>query len=407
MITWPPPRPEVADVLQQAALRMLDQFDRLVTEITSASVEGIVDPVILADPVLLAEETGISEAEIRHWLTSTVAHPGTRVSPFVGDPVTVFAQDRHRRGLEPDLDAGWLAAIAAAWGDWSATCSELADDRQLLLEVLDVSLSSFLLYARDSIGATRRVLAEQTANARAMSEAQVLSLIDQIMTDAPLSTTLAESQLGYRLGPSHLGAVIWHNGTDLDVDLETALMEVAALVAAPRPLIATASHASRWVWFNARSTPQDADVARALQNHPGVHISWGRVAQGIDGFRSTHHDAVAGQSVLIRTESPRRAARYDDLAVVDALTRDRATAERLVREVLGPLAQADRDVRMSVLAYIQSGFSSSRAAETLYAHRNTIERRISRANDLSATRIDSDPIGVAVALMIVALTEAD
>ncbi|MFE9399077.1 helix-turn-helix domain-containing protein [Streptomyces flavidovirens] len=37
---------------------------------------------------------------------------------------------------------------------------------------------------------------------------------------------------------------------------------------------------------------------------------------------------------------------------------------------------------------MQCGFHTTRAAANLYAHRNTVERRVSRANELSAVKVE-------------------
>ncbi|MEU0848221.1 helix-turn-helix domain-containing protein [Streptomyces flaveolus] len=48
------------------------------------------------------------------------------------------------------------------------------------------------------------------------------------------------------------------------------------------------------------------------------------------------------------------------------------------------------------------GFNTTRAAANLYAHRNTVERRVSRANDLSAVKEDN-PTHVAAAFLLLDL----
>ncbi|MFJ8129787.1 helix-turn-helix domain-containing protein [Streptomyces hydrogenans] len=96
---------------------------------------------------------------------------------------------------------------------------------------------------------------------------------------------------------------------------------------------------------------------------------------------SSHQDALAAQALVVRRFTP-----YADVEPVDALTKDRADARRFVVNALGPPAEADTALRQALLTYVQCGFNTTRAAANLSAHRNTVERRVSRANELSAVK---------------------
>ena len=60
---------------------------------------------------------------------------------------------------------------------------------------------------------------------------------------------------------------------------------------------------------------------------------------------------------------------------------------------------ADDELRKTLLTYVQCGFNTTRAAANLYAHRNTVERRVSRANELSLVKVEDNPTHVAAALL--------
>ncbi|MBT0566934.1 CdaR family transcriptional regulator [Williamsia sp. CHRR-6] len=396
-------RPEVAELFRQVASTLLMDSAALVVTVAASSAE-VKNPAVSKDPILQAEESGLAQAEVIHWLTSNVSRPGEPVAPFVGEQMVVYARDLQRRSLELDLAASWREGISAAWRRWMQVAIRASNDLDLVVDLLDVSLRSMLLFADASIRSIQdAILAESTHVA---SEARVLATIDLIMAEAPLSEAMLEARLGYRLGGSHVGAVVWHDGiTGAGADLSSAVNAVAAAVGAPRHLVATASTAARWVWFATADLPGLPVLVRHLGPYPGVRVTVGRPASGLEGFRTTHRDAVSAHNVLTRTGSPHRAGSYADLALVDALTRDRASSEALVRETLGDLAAADRELRDTVLTYIRCGFSASKAAQQMYAHRNTVERRLARANEMSATRVDDDPVRVAAALSILELFE--
>ena len=126
----------------------------------------------------------------------------------------------------------------------------------------------------------------------------------------------------------------------------------------------------------------------------------GRLGHGLDGFRSSQQGALAAQSLIVRLGSDRRFTAYADVDLIDGLTKDRASAQRFVANTLGPLADADEALRQALLTYVQCGFNTTRAAAKLYAHRNTVERRVSRANELSVVKGEDNPTHVAAALLV-------
>lgn len=89
--------------------------------------------------------------------------------------------------------------------------------------------------------------------------------------------------------------------------------------------------------------------------------------------------------------------------LIDALTKDRVGARRFVINTLGQLAEADTALRQALLTYVRCGFNTTRAAANLYAHRNTVERRVSRANEISAVKVEDNPTHVAAALLLLDL----
>ncbi|MCC8479560.1 helix-turn-helix domain-containing protein [Streptomyces globisporus] len=141
----------------------------------------------------------------------------------------------------------------------------------------------------------------------------------------------------------------------------------------------------------------------ALATTGEVRVALGRPGRGLEGFRSSRQDALAAQVLVIRLGSDRRFTPYADVELIDDLTKDRAGACRSVNNTLGPLAEADAALRQALLTYVQCGFNTTRAAANLYAHRNAVERRVSRANELSAVKVEENPTHVAAALLLLDL----
>jgi DNA-binding PucR family transcriptional regulator len=68
---------------------------------------------------------------------------------------------------------------------------------------------------------------------------------------------------------------------------------------------------------------------------------------------------------------------------------------------LGELASADEELRETVRVYIREQFSASRAARSLYAHRNTVVNRLARARELLPAPLEHRGLQVGLALEIV------
>jgi DNA-binding PucR family transcriptional regulator len=72
-----------------------------------------------------------------------------------------------------------------------------------------------------------------------------------------------------------------------------------------------------------------------------------------------------------------------------------------VARTLGALAGADEDLRETLRVYIREGCSASRAARALFAHRNTVLNRLSRARELLPAPLQERGLQVGLALEIV------
>jgi DNA-binding PucR family transcriptional regulator len=86
------------------------------------------------------------------------------------------------------------------------------------------------------------------------------------------------------------------------------------------------------------------------------------------------------------------------------MTTDPDNAEQFVRQVLGDLALAPREVRDALLAFVEENGSVSRVAARQYAHRNTVMRRVARAEALLPRPLDENRVQVAAALQVLRWT---
>lgn len=394
---WPPPTVEAADAIRTLCQRLLTETDAMAEVIAGAALMAQYEPALLPDASLVEEDRHLNRSDLVQWLTSNIQQPGRRVEPYIGPRIAEYIRDLVSRGIAPDFAGGWREALGVGWRRWLEECVAHCADPDLLVEVLDVSAKSLAQYALDSISALREA---SLAAAMGDANADAIALIQLIASGAPVTEDLAEVRLRYRLARSHVSLVLW---TD-DPQRANALDEVVAVVrsasAGGSALIARASATSRWIWLSGAETPDLRHVEKVVSNADDVRAAVGRPGRGLDGFRSSHQDALAAQALIVRLGSDQRFTAYADVELIDSITKDPASARRFVSKTLGPLAEADEAIRRALLTYVQCGFNTTRAAANLYAHRNTVERRVSRANELSAVKVDDNPTHVAAALLV-------
>ncbi|WP_223162716.1 PucR family transcriptional regulator [Nocardioides antri] len=232
------------------------------------------------------------------------------------------------------------------------------------------------------------------------ADADAIAMIQSIAGGAPVPQDFAEGRLNYRLARYHQALVLWTDDPQHGDALDRLVAAVRSPISGRNSLVARASTNSRWIWLSGATAPDLHHVEKIASTADHVQTALGRPGQGLEGFRSSHHDALAAQAMVIRLGSDRRFTAYADVELIDTLTKDRASARRFVTRTLGSLAEADEELRQTLLTYVQCGFNTTRAAATLYAHRNTVERRVSRANELSVVKVEDNPTHVAAALLV-------
>lgn len=397
---WPLPDPKAAEAIRVVSQRLLMDTDALADAIAGIALPEQYDSALLPDASLVEEDRHLNRSDIVQWLTSNIQQPGRRVEPYIGPRITAFIGDLVSRGIAPDFAEGWRVALGVGWRRWLRECVAYCTDPDLLVEVLDVSARSLMQYALDSVAYLREA---SLAAAMGNADADAIALIQLIASGAPMTEDLAEGRLRYRLARSHVGLVLWTDDPEQTGEVDDVVAAVRSARSGKSALVARASASTRWVWLSETASPDLHHVEKMVAKSERVRVAVGRAGDGLEGFRSSHQDALAAQAMVIRLGSARRFTAYADVELIDALTKDRASAQRFVAKTLGPLAEADDALRQALLTYVQCGFNTTRAAANLYAHRNTVERRVSRANELSLVKVEDNPTHIAAALLVLEL----
>ncbi len=393
-------------LIRVVAERVLLSVAGLVEEVVAASQRGGTRyPAIAEDPVLYESDRRLSRTHLVHWLTANMHHPGRRVPPYVDEETLTFARDLVRRGMGMDDIGSWRASQRAAWRAWLDACFEATDDSADLRDLLDISAASMTTFVDDTVAVLSAHIDTERQELARGAQAERQATVQLLLEGAPISRARAEAKVGYALTGDHLAAVVWVDSLDAASSLEPAAEQVMRACGAGRRLTLVASTAALWLWLPAGRAPSVDALEEVLAELPGARVALGRPARDLEGFRRSHLDALAAQRVLARLGSARSVVRYEDVQLVAVLAADLAQAEHFVADTLGALASADPQVRATVLTYVEERFNASAAAERLFAHRSTVERRLARADSLLPRPLADNATNVAAALTFVHLRD--
>jgi DNA-binding PucR family transcriptional regulator len=135
----------------------------------------------------------------------------------------------------------------------------------------------------------------------------------------------------------------------------------------------------------------------------------GRPASGVEGFVSTKRQADLARSVAAGHDGP-VVTFYDDVALAAVLLRDRDTALAFSLEELGGLAvrtRAAAELRRTMSAFFAHGHDQSRTADVLGVHRNTVAKRLRRAEAMLGRPLMARPRELEAALLIAEVVMPD
>ncbi|GAS90153.1 PucR family transcriptional regulator [Mycolicibacterium brisbanense] len=397
---WPDASDPVRRLIRELAESMLARSGDVIDDLTAASLQDPKYRAIADDPVLADADAQMVVSHLKHWLTSNIAEPGRRVSPATGSVMRTYARDVVLRGLTTDDVLGWRSAQRVAWNWWLAACFKTTDNADQLRELIEISGNSLTTFVDDSIAELAEHIRRVREEFAGGSQLQRYATVELLLQGADIAPSRAEAQLGYALTGSHVGAVVWVD-SEQDVGLlERCSEQVMRACGAHRRLTVVAGTTALWLWIPAKTTPTVDALAEHLGRRRGVRVALGRTAPGVSGFRRTHMDAAAAQRLLARLESELSIVRYEDVHLVDLLSTDLSSADQFVTDVLGEFKDASPALHQTVLTYVDEGLNRTSTAERLYTHRNTIDRRLARVDELLPKPFARNPIEVTAALTL-------
>ncbi len=403
---WETPSPRVRALLSKGAEIALNAPPDWLEEIEQASLAAEGRRPIDEDPVLMAATRRATRASLMHWAVSNIDQPGVPVAPHVSPDMLDNARELVRRGATDLAFNSSRSVQNTAWQLWMNIAFSLTSDPKELQELLVVSAQSIAGFID---GTMMQIAAFMQAEREALMRGTHVDrreLVTRILEGRAVDAQQASQRLGYVLSQTHHAAVLWSEeaGTELQT-LEAAAEALVRCGASRDRLTVLANAGTLWVWLAADREPDLAQLRHAIRPLPGVRVAIGARGQGVDGFRRSHLQALTTQRLLGRLHTSERVVSFDMVRLVSLMMHDADATRRFVADTLGDLATAPAPLRRALLTYLRCGCNVTEAAEVLHTHRNTLLRRLARAEELLPRPLAEQRIHVAAALEVVSWDE--
>ncbi|MGU3502494.1 PucR family transcriptional regulator [Mycobacterium sp. C31M] len=388
------------DLIRRGADAVLNAPPSWFDEIDQAAFSASDMQAVAQDPVLRTSVIRHTRRLLRHWAAANLAEPGEPVRPLFDD-LNEAARSMVYRGQTEAIVDSYRLGQNIAWRRWMKIAFSLTSDSDVLAAMLDITAASIGSFIDATItGLTAQITDEREQFLRGR-EAKKLEAASVLINGGHADLPSTELVLGYRLNQVHTAVVVWTTDASPRLsELERAADDVSQHLSATSMVRVVASPGTVWAWLGAI----DIGQLRNLESVVGMDSRWkvavGSHGHGLDGFRTSHLDAVITQRMMARMNTPHGVATFDDVEGVLLLTSSPDRADRFVAHTLGPLENAHPELRESVRAYLSHQCNASKAADSLYSHRNTVLRRVKHADELLPRTIEDNALNIAMALEI-------
>ncbi|WP_167175842.1 PucR family transcriptional regulator [Saccharomonospora amisosensis] len=241
-------------------------------------------------------------------------------------------------------------------------------------------------------------------NRSAVRAARVRALLDEDVVDVDAS----EVALGYRLRGHHVGMILWYPADAHPPDPLVGLETVAGRFVdgdEARALFVPRDELCAWVWLplDGPAPPERSRIERVLTDSDAdVRLAIGDPGAGLDGFRRTHRQALRVQALALAAgKACARALTFREVGAVALMTSDLNAARLWVEDTLGPLAADDEQherLRETLRVFLAAGGSYTAAASRLTMHKNSVQYRVRKAEELVGRPVSDNRLDLELAL---------
>ncbi|MGW0632481.1 PucR family transcriptional regulator [Streptomyces sp. NPDC002758] len=236
--------------------------------------------------------------------------------------------------------------------------------------------------------------------------------VRELLAEKDVDLNWSEPALGYRLRQNHLGLVTWlpasaDGGAGL-AQLDRITTEIAGKLDCPaRPLFVPRDAVLSWAWLplGSHSHVSWEQVSNVVErSNPSVHACAGSVGYGIEGFRSTHRQALRTQELAAAASQTPQFTCFSTVAPIALMATNVDDMRAWVWGVLGPLAVDDESsarLRETAQIFLDSGCSYTATASAQILHKNTVQYRIRKAEEIMGHPIQKGHTDLEIALRAV------
>jgi hypothetical protein len=360
----------VAQVRRLLAERLRTRFEEIESA-TLARVYAIAEPPESSDPIYLQGLHASLTTAIEYALTAIEL--GEARAPEVPPALLAQARMAGRNGVQIDTVlrryvSGYFTLLEFVLEE--ARDEDLFGDACLQLVLLGQAAVFDRLIAAVS-EEYRRELVRKVCSVERRRATRVRRLLDGELIDT--------AELDYDFGGDHLAIAASGSG-------RLELIRELAIQLDKRLLLVQPDEETTWAWLGSPSAFAQEEIAQLLElaicRVPvGSAVGVGESGAGREGWRLTHHQAVAAQAVA-RETAEHHVVRYADVALRASLAADDVLATSLRRIYLDPLRE-ERDggeaLRDTLNAYLAAGRNITSAAAALRLNRETVRNRLRTA----------------------------
>ncbi|PXY28550.1 PucR family transcriptional regulator [Prauserella flavalba] len=242
-------------------------------------------------------------------------------------------------------------------------------------------------------------------NRSAVRAARVRALLDEDGLDIGAS----EAALGYRLRGNHVGLVVWYADTAHPIDPLAGLEALAGrfseqLARDARPLFVPNDELCAWVWLPVREpqVPTAEQLERAIAGDADVRLAVGDPGRDLEGFRRTHRQAARVHALAVAAgKGCDRVLAFRDVGAFALMASDLSAARMWVEDTLRGLAVDDDQherLRETLRVFLATGSSYTAAAARLLMHKNSVQYRVRKAQELLGRPVSDNRLDVELAL---------
>lgn len=396
----------VSDRIRQIAATLADRAGELTGELVQLYAADL--PQLVNDDERMVSLLSASVYQNIETALQIFRHD---IDPATVDPPAAameYARRLAQRGTPVfDLIRAYDLGQAAMLDFGFQECIRLVDDAALLgammRRLLKVAYEFITRVVRQLVGVYQDERDKWLLNRSAARAAKVLDLLSE--NGGPPDVDAAEAVIGYRLRGTHVGMVVWHASEAHDVlslleSVAGAVLERAG--GQGRPLFVPRDESGAWAWLPVAAVGRDHLDAVLAEADPGVRVTVGDPGTGVAGFRDTHQQARRVHALALAAgEHCDRVLTFREVGTVALMTTDLNAARLWVASTLGPLSADDETcarLRDTLRVFLASGGSYTAAAAELTMHKNSVQYRVRKAQELLPRELAESRLDVELAL---------